>query len=661
MKTLTRHIIILTLIAVGLGRLEAVGAAEEPIGDYGSGDALSLSAVDLYTGGVGLFELKGSVEAGQSIDLRLPRDHVPDVLKSITVLSADGNAIPVFSYETSDAVEHRLQGSYVDLSGSPSRETILQRLRGEVVSLHGASSTTGRIVSVERRMSTEERTVLFVTLFGDDGLVDISLDDVRSIAFEDPAVDQEFGDLLAILRESRIDRESVLSLRLGSSYAGPVRVSYLHAVPLWKTSYRLVAGSEGEYRLQAWGHVDNTTAMAWSNVDLTLVSSRPVAFRMDLLTPLYVNRPQLSPPQATIVAPRRFERSRDMSAESEALPMAPMASGRAFDEAAPEPAATGAATSEVPTAVRYHVMAEVDLRPGRGAMLPILDTLVPGRRVSLYRSSDGETPRAAVEIGNETGVALLAGPVTVLDGGSFVGDALIGDISAGETTVLSYALDTDTTVLTEEQSQPETISSLRIVDGLFVSTRIRSLRTVYRFTHRGDNLGVLIIEHRRRPGWEVVGGLLPVSESESFLRFEAPLSGVSDQLEVIEELPVSSTIALDTLSQDQIVFFLNQPVIDSRTAGLLRDLQAILGELRDVEQAIESDEDQIDEVFRDQGRIRDNLEAVPEGSDLARRYLTTLREQEDRLQELRNSVEGLQQRARSIRSRLDQLILSTES
>ncbi|MFP4430159.1 MAG: hypothetical protein ACLFPV_02810 [Spirochaetaceae bacterium] len=659
MKSVVKLAVLIGLLVVGLGRIGAVGAAEEPLGASRDDGSLSLASVDLYTGGVGLFRFEGDLEAGETVELRLPREHVPDVLKSLLIQGADGSAVPVLSFDTADRIERRLQGNFLDLSGSPDRAALLQRLRGERVSLIGPASATGRIVALEERPVDEGRRELFLTLFGEDGLQEVSLADVDRIVFADENLNSEFEGLLRVLREARIDQERVLRLRVGSGYAGPVTVSYLHEAPVWKTSYRLVLGSTGEYRLQAWGHVDNTTAIPWRNVEVTLVSSRPVAFRMDLLTPLHADRPTLAPPQATVLAPRTFSEMEAAPAPAPAPEAEAYPSRRAFDEALGEaetPGAAGATASAIPTAVRYRIVAEVELPPGSGAMLPIFDTRIPGRRVSLYRRDDGTTPRAGVEVTNETGLALLAGPVTVLESGSFVGDALTSDLAAGESTILTYALDSDTTVLTEAQSEPETISSVRIADGMLIARRLRSLRTVYRYEHHGERLGTLVIEHPKQPGWEVVGGPGPASESESFLRFEVPLTGVSDRLEIVEEQPVSTSVALDRLTTDQISFYLSRPVIDAETADTLRGLSEILTRLSETDRELGTTSREIDALFRDQERIRSNLEAVPEGSDLADRYLSNLRRQEDQIEALRNRQAALEERRNELESRLARLV-----
>ena len=71
--------------------------------------------------------------------------------------------------------------------------------------------------------------------------------------------------------------------------------AHIAECPLWKTSYRLVLSEEEAPFLQGWAIVENTSEEDWKNVQLTLVSGRPISFRMDLYQPLYVPRPEVKP------------------------------------------------------------------------------------------------------------------------------------------------------------------------------------------------------------------------------------------------------------------------------------------------------------------------------------------------------------------------------
>src|SRR5262249_61806298 len=87
------------------------------------------------------------------------------------------------------------------------------------------------------------------------------------------------------------------SVPLGVKGAGKaeVRAGYVVENPIGKTSYRLVKSDEGKWRLQAWENVENTSDEDWNDVKLTLVSSPPISFQMDLYPPLFIPRPTVEP------------------------------------------------------------------------------------------------------------------------------------------------------------------------------------------------------------------------------------------------------------------------------------------------------------------------------------------------------------------------------
>mgnify|MGYP001005848673 CR=1 FL=1 len=66
------------------------------------------------------------------------------------------------------------------------------------------------------------------------------------------------------------------------------------------------------------------------------------------------------------------------------------------------------------------------------------------------------------------------------------------------------------------------------------------------------------------------------------------------------------------------------------------------GEIERIDGEIAAANAERDRLFAEQERIRQNLAAVPEGSDLQRRYLQTLAEQEDRLTALAQRLVELQ-------------------
>jgi len=88
----------------------------------------------------------------------------------------------------------------------------------------------------------------------------------------------------------------VVTLGLGGADR-EVTVAYSAPTSAWRASYRLVLPDErggDESWLQAWAVVDNTSAEDWDDVELTLATAEPLSFAVDLRTPRFVDRPNLT-------------------------------------------------------------------------------------------------------------------------------------------------------------------------------------------------------------------------------------------------------------------------------------------------------------------------------------------------------------------------------
>lgn len=81
-------------------------------------------------------------------------------------------------------------------------------------------------------------------------------------------------------------------------------LSIAYAVPTstWKSSYRVVLPERGQTDalLQAWATVNNTSDADWNRVALTLATGAPLSFAIDLVTPQFVPRPDVT---GTMVTP----------------------------------------------------------------------------------------------------------------------------------------------------------------------------------------------------------------------------------------------------------------------------------------------------------------------------------------------------------------------
>src|SRR3546814_13156081 len=76
--------------------------------------------------------------------------------------------------------------------------------------------------------------------------------------------------------QGRNDEVRSIAIALTGTGDRDVGLSYVASAPIWKTAYRLIAGSDGKARLQAWAIIENATGEDWHDVRITLSSGRPV-------------------------------------------------------------------------------------------------------------------------------------------------------------------------------------------------------------------------------------------------------------------------------------------------------------------------------------------------------------------------------------------------
>ena len=89
------------------------------------------------------------------------------------------------------------------------------------------------------------------------------------------------------------DRRAV-DVHLHGAVGRRVTVAYAVPTPAWRPTYRLVLAGEGKSLLQGWAAIQNTGDDDWKDVKLTLATGAPLSFAVDLDSPQFVARPDLT-------------------------------------------------------------------------------------------------------------------------------------------------------------------------------------------------------------------------------------------------------------------------------------------------------------------------------------------------------------------------------
>jgi hypothetical protein len=281
----------LCCMALAMALLPALAAvaADEP------GTQIPLKKVVLFSAGVGFFQHDGTVKENAKVEMKFNTRDINDLLMSMVVQDLDGGQVSTVNYASKDPFTKTLKTFAIDLTEKPTLAQILQQVRGEKVELETPSKITGMILGMEKRKKKIDKDEIIeidvMNLVTDEGLRSIELQGVNSIKLLNPQLNAELQKALNVLATVHSFDKKAVTLNFTGKGERKVRMGYIQEMPLWKTSYRLVLSGEKDALLQGWAIVENSSEQDWKDVNLTLVSGRPISFLMDLYQPLYMPRP----------------------------------------------------------------------------------------------------------------------------------------------------------------------------------------------------------------------------------------------------------------------------------------------------------------------------------------------------------------------------------
>ncbi|MCK6450204.1 MAG: DUF4139 domain-containing protein [Alphaproteobacteria bacterium] len=664
--------------------------------------SLELKRVLLSTGGVGYFELEATVEGDAELALAVRLDQVDDVLKSIVVYD-DKGGVGSIQLPGREPLSEVFRDLPFDQDALGSAEALLNALRGAELTVGGPRQVSGRILKVEPetiKLPNDGGTITKhrITLMAADGMRQVVLEDAESVKFADPKIQQQVDTALAAIARHRVQDQRTLTIMTRGKDKRTLRVGYVVAAPLWKSSYRLRvpdSGAEGKGLLQGWAVVENLSGRDWSKVELTLVSGNPVTFRQQLYNAYYVHRPEvpvevlgrvLPPPdQGTIgTAEAKVEdRGRAMLERGPAAlaappspPPASMPRAALGGYAAPAPAPVplpgqaelfAAEAQEATTQVLFTAPAPISVKAGETLALPIVAKEVPIKRVALYQPQvNAANPLAAVRVTNETGSGLPPGVLTLYERGksgaaSYVGDARLAPLPAGEDRLLSFAVDQKVQVEREVKSR-ESIAQAKIARGVLTLSITDEQTTLYRVKAPANEDRMLLIEQPRVGGWELVSPKPgEVELTRGHYRIARPLAKAgTTTVEVVTQRPRQNVVQIAGLNHQALLGYARQGSIPGPVRQALERIAGMQAEVDRLDRQVKEAASQRETIAKDQERLRQNLASVPAGSDLAKRYLATMKTQEDRIDLLRRTEDDTRHKLLQAREALADAIAKLE-
>jgi len=331
--------------------------------------------------------------------------------------------------------------------------------------------------------------------------------------------------------------------------------------------------------------------------------------------------------------------------------------GRMMRSEAP-PAAQAQALGEQ---FEYRLRQPVTIRRNESALLPIIHTAVEGEKVSLFNAAFGESrPRLAVWLKNTSGLTLDGGAFTVIDGNAFAGEGLIGSVQPGESRLLSYALDLGVEVSSRSDTQAQRVERVEISRGIVRMHSKLTERKVYVVRNNDDKARTVVLEHPVRSGWSLVDTPPAAESSASYYRFKIDARPkTTTEFAVREQKPQETTYMITNLTSDQIAVWLKEKSLDPEMEKALSAVVARKAEIGELARKIAALEKEQSDIFRDQERVRENLQRMggtPEEAALRLRYVKQLDQQENRIGAIRAERDKLEQARAAAQRQLDDMI-----
>jgi hypothetical protein len=650
---------------------------------------LPIKHMTLYKHGVGFFERRAKL-SGEEVELSFRVEEMNDILKSLTTIDWAGGQVLGIDYATPQSREERLAGCSIRLGDSRSLRDLLVGLRGRRVRLilNQEEEVVGTLLGLDEVAERQPLSTSLVSLLLDEAaqVRSVGLGRVQGVEIFD---ERGASDLRFFLHTSLTQedyRQVTVRLTPGEH---DLSVSYIAPAPTWRVSYRLVADmalteasrtEEGgmEALLLGWGVFDNRLEEDLDGISLSLVAGMPISFVYDLYTPFTPERPVVKEEARVAAGPVEFAEAEEylgggpgiqetgmayaVADMAKAMPAPGAARQRqaisreVLEEAAPV-AASGESLGEL---FQYIIGTPVTVGRGQSAMVPIVSTDLNCQKDLIYNGSKMPThPVATLRLKNETGLTLERGPVTVIEGGEYVGEAVLPFTVAGGELAVPYAVELGAKVREERGSSRE-IRGLQI-SGAYLRIEEWDQRwRDYQLNNSTRQEKQVLVEHPRTERYDLVDTPEPKESTDEHLRFEVTVPARGEaKLRVLERRLVSRREELHRQSYRDLQRFLERGLIDRSLHDQLAEVLGLWEKIATNEKAIRDAEQERQKIYKGQKQIQGNMGALSstgkEGA-LRARYVEQLEASEDQLRALdKREAEfraGIEQLRREIEVRI---------
>jgi hypothetical protein len=515
---------------------------------------------------------------------------------------------------------------------------------------------------------------------------------------EDAPIDPELQAALnhwdRIKKDSRKLRRVTLELD-GKKH--DIVVGYLAETPLWRPSYRLVVGPNGEAMFQAWGIVQNQSGEDWKDVEIALVAGAPIAFESTLGEPIIPRRPVVTDQGEVIMAvpegkttlrvdeyaeESAMDAKREMDraagapagapapAQKSRAPASESAEGHGYsfgdDVLAQDGMAEYAPTPQDPSrlarvelqtgSTRYEVPHRVTIPDQSATMVLFVSKKVPGEAVFLY-SPDGGVPDSyrhpfrVVRFKNLSGGMLERGPIAVFEKGAFLGQGVVDALPAEAQATVPFALMRALSIQVEKNHDQRGARLYAVRQGLLTIERDQATLTEYKVQNGDRERARLLVRHSREHAsklWNPPKGTEELSaENAALIPVDVAAHGKAS-LMVEERRPIKREVDWQSAeARSAIRDYLKDASIKAEHRVALDDIlkfAAQLSTLDDQERRLTREQRELEKSTRETRLSLEAIEKNQQATALRRELTQRLANGTRRLEEITRDLVELQLR-----------------
>jgi hypothetical protein len=267
--------------------------------------------------------------------------------------------------------------------------------------------------------------------------------------------------------------------------------------------------------------------------------------------------------------------------------------------------------------VRHPDAGDGGTRPS--AMVPVVSAMLDYQKDLLYNGSKMPAhPVATLRLKNASGLTLERGPVTVLESGEYVGEAVLPFTAANGEIVVPYSVELSTNVI-EASGSSRQIYRLSL-KGIYL--HIEDWEVVwreYRVSNKSGKEMTVLVEHPRSSAYDLFDTPQPKERTDEQLRFAVtvPAWGES-KLKVQERRLLSHREEVRQQSHQTLQQYLKQGLMDQRVYDQIVKLLMLYDTISDYEKKLKKLDEERNAIYQAQKQIQGNMGALSTPAKKAR-------------------------------------------